>query len=184
MSKNTAKTTPADEAVNITTTTVAADGNTTTLESTGDPVIGQASTVDNAPNVTTPAATLPKDYLANGYYATTNKGKYLRPEFVGEYAEIMAALLSNMTPGGFNALIREMKRSRTKSLPFEARVTAAIEMLPKAMALVRAKKAPPLLVTFIKENLDHLHDDDDWFAYMRFLTAIGNFLAAQSGGEN
>ncbi len=33
----------------------------------------------------------------------------------------------------FNRLLREMKRSKKKTLPFEARLTAVSEMLPKAL---------------------------------------------------
>ena len=76
-----------------------------------------------------------------------------------------------------------MKRSRKKTLPFEARLTAAAEMLPKAMALVHRKKAPALLVSFIKDNLDHIQNDDDWTAYFRHLEAVAAFLAAQKGGD-
>lgn len=127
---------------------------------------------------------LPKDYLSCGYHATTDKGvKYLRPEFVGEYAETMAKLLHEMKPTAFNSLMREMKRCRRGTLPFEARLTAAAEMLPKAMALVHRKKAPILLVTFIKHNLDNIHDDADWTAFYRHLEAISAYMTAQTGGD-
>ena len=128
---------------------------------------------------------LPADYLANGYHAVTDKGvKYLRPEFVGEYAEIMAGLLNGMNPAAFNRLLREMKRSRKSTLPFEARLTAAAELLPKAMALASRKKAPMLLVTFIKHNLDNIHDDTDWMAFYRHLEAIAAYMTVQTGGDN
>lgn len=169
--------TPADEAVSTTPAT----------DTTGEPVTTQAPTVDNTPTATTPTTVpgfLPKDYLANGYYATTDKGaKYLRPEFVGEYAETMAALLSDMKPSAFTGLLREMKRSKKTTLPLAARMTAAAEMLPKAMALVHRKKAPALLVSFIKDNLDHIQNDDDWTAYYRFLEATAAFLTAQKGRD-
>lgn len=152
-------------------------------EPTGEPVTEQAPSQGDNASTTVPGF-LPKDYLANGYYASTDKGaKYLRPEFVGEYAETMAALLADMKPSAFNGLLREMKRSKKATLPFEARMTAAAEMLPKAMALVHRKKAPPLLVTFIKDNLEHLQTDDDWAGYLRHLEAISAFLAAQKGGD-
>ena len=169
---------PADEIASTTPAT----------ETTGEPVIEQAPAVDNTP-ASTPAADdvpgfLPKDYLAHGYLATTDKGaKYVRPEFVGEYAETMAKLLADMTPSAFNALMREMKRSKKTALPFEARLTAVAEMLPKAMALVHRKKAPALLVSFIKDNLDHIQNDDDWYAYLRHLEAIAAFLTAQKEGD-
>ena len=65
----------------------------------------------------------------------------------------------------------------------EARLTAAAEMLPKSMALVSRKKAPALLISFIDENLDHIHDDDDWYAFLRFMEAIGGFLSIREGGD-
>lgn len=149
--------------------------NQTVINVTGEPVTEQAPAVDTT---STPTDTgLPTDYLSEGYYATTDKGaKYLRPEFVGKYAETMASLLADMKPADFNGLLREMKRSKKKTLPFEARLTAAAEMLPKALALVHRKKAPALLVTYIKDNLDHLHDDDDWTAYYRNLEAIAGYM--------
>lgn len=126
---------------------------------------------------------LPDGYLANGYHAVSEKGhKYLRPEFVGDYAELIARNLSPMKAADFNALMREMKRSKKNTLPFEARLTAAAEMLPKALALVHRKKAPALLVSFIKDNLDHIQNDDDWTYFYRHASAVGSFLVAMEGG--
>lgn len=123
---------------------------------------------------------LPKDYLKNGYYATTEKGvKYLRPEFVGKYAECMADLLVDMKPSDFNGLIRELKSNRKKSLPFEARQTALVELLPKVMTLVHRKKAPALLIPFIKDNIQYIQEEADWYGFYRFMTAIAGFLSAK-----
>jgi len=153
--------------------------NQTVINTTGEPITEQAPAVDTTSTTlrdNTPVY-LPADYLSSGYYATTDKGtKYLRPEFVGKYAEIMASLLADMKPADFNGLLREMKRSKKKTLPFEARLTAAAEMLPKSLALVHRKKAPALLVAFVKESLDHIHDDDDWTAYYRNLEAIAGYM--------
>ena len=152
----------------------------TTTTTTGEPVTEQAPTVDTTSTTTASDNTpvyLPAGYLSDGYYAITDKGaKYLLHEFVGKYAETMASLLADMKPTDFNSLLREMKRSKKKTLPFEARQTAAAEMLPKALALVHRKKAPILLVTFIKDNLDRIHDDDDWYAYYRHLEAIAGYM--------
>lgn len=151
--------------------------NINTTISTGEPVTDQIPAVDTTSASDNTPVYLPAGYLSEGYYATTDKGtKYLRPEFVGKYAEIIASLLADMKPADFNGLLREMKRSKKKTLPFEARLTAAAEMLPKALALVHRKKAPALLVTFIKDNLDHIHDDDDWYAYYRHLEAIVGYM--------
>lgn len=144
-----------------------------------EPVTEQAPAVDTASTTQQDRAPvfLPTDYLSSGYYATTDKGtKYLRPEFVGKYAETMASLLTDMKPTDFNGLFREMKRSKKKTLPFEARLTAAAEMLPKALALVHRKKAPALLVTFIKANIDAIKTDEDWNAYFRHLEAISGYM--------
>lgn len=152
--------------------------NQTVINTTGEPVTEQAPAVDTTSTSDNTPVYLPAGYLSEGYYATTDSGaKYLRPEFVGKYAEIMASLLADMKPADFNGLLREMKRSKKKTLPFEARLTAAAEMLPKALALVHRKKAPALLVTFIKDNLDHIHNDDDWTAYYRNLEAIAGYLS-------
>lgn len=133
---------------------------------------------DTTPQDTTTPASLPTGYLNNGYFATTDKGtKFLRPEFVGKHAETIAALLASMKPSDFTGLLREMKRSKKKTLPFEARQTAAAEMLPKALALVHRKKAPALLVDFIRANLDAIKTDEDWAAYYRHLEAIGGYLS-------
>lgn len=156
--------------------------NKTVITTTGEPVTEQApaaaalSTSTATASDNTPVY-LPADYLSNGYYATTEKGvKYLRPEFVGKYAETMASLLADMRPTDFNGLLREMKRSKKKTFPFEARLTAAAEMLPKALALVHRKKAPALLVTFIKANIDAIKTDEDWNAYFRHLEAISGYM--------
>ena len=95
----------------------------------------------------------------------------------------MAGLLAEMKQSDFNTLLRELRRSKKRSLPFEARLTAAAEMLPKSMALVSRKKAPALLISFINENLEHIHNDDDWYAFLRFIEAIGGFLSVQEGGD-
>lgn len=127
---------------------------------------------------TSPAA-LPADYLKDGYYATAeNSKKYFRPELVSSHAKEIAAGLATMKPTDFAALTREMKRSRSRSLPFEARQTAACEMLPKGIALVRRKKAPPLLVTLVEANLEAMHSDNDFTALYRHFEAIYGFLTA------
>lgn len=127
---------------------------------------------------------LPDGYLANGYHGTTDKGeKYLLPEFVGEYAETVAKLLSDMKETDLNRMLRELKRSKKSSLPFAARKTAALELIPKAMTLVNRKKAPVLLLSIIKVNLDHIHCDEDWNYFLRHFEAVAAFHAAQKGGE-
>lgn len=70
------------------------------------------TTVDTTTDTPAPA-TLPKNYLVGGYYATTDKGaKYLRPEFVDEYARNIAASLNEMKPAEFAAMLRDMKRAK------------------------------------------------------------------------
>ena len=137
----------------------------------------QPTTEQTPSNPGTAPEYLPASYLADGYYATTEKGaKYLRPEFVGKYADTIPTLITNIQITNYNPLLREMKRSKKKTLPFEARLTAVSEMLPKALALVHRKKAPALLVSFIKHNLDNILDDDDWTAFYRHLEAIAGYM--------
>ena len=152
----------------------------------GEPATEQTPTVDaiTADTTTdTPApATLPKNYLVGGYYATTDKGaKYLRPEFVDEYARNIAASLNEMKPSDFAAMLRDLKRAKKSTLPFEARKTAAAELFPRAIGLVHKKKAPSILTEFIKTNLTAIKADDDWSAFYRHMNAISGFLMA--GGD-
>lgn len=121
---------------------------------------------------------LPDGYLVDGYHAVTENGaSYLRTAYVAEYAQQLAEALNVMKPTDFNGLLREMKRNKKGTLPFEARQTAAAEMLPKALNLVSRKKAPPLLVDMIRANLTAIKTDEDWTAYYRHLEAIAGYMS-------
>lgn len=140
------------------------------------------TTTDTTEETPTAPATLPKNYLVGGYYATTDKGaKYLRPEFVDGYARNIAASLTGMKPSDFAAMLRDMKRAKKTTLPFEARQTAAAELLPRAIGLVHKKKAPSILTEFVKANFTAIKTDDDWSAFYRHMNAINGFLMA--GGD-
>ena len=155
---------------------------TTVTSATEQTLAVDTTTVDTTEENTTAPATLPKNYLVGGYYATTDKGaKYLRPEFVDEYARNIAASLTGMKPSDFAAMLRDMKRAKKTTLPFEARKTAAAELFPRAIGLVHKKKAPSILTEFIKVNLAAIKADDDWSAFYRHMNAINGFLMA--GGD-
>ncbi len=152
--------------------------NQTVINVTGEPVTEQAPAVDTTNTSTAPTA-LPSGYLENGYFATAadqGGAKYLRPEFVKDFAQQIAAALAPLRSVDFNGLMREMKRNKKRALPFEARQTAALEMLPKSLALVHRKKAPEILIDFIKANLDAIKTDEDWYAYYRHLEAIAGYM--------
>ena len=147
-----------------------------------DAITADTTTVDTTEENTPALATLPKNYLVGGYHATTDKGaKYLRPEFVDEYARNIAASLNEMKPAEFAAMLRDLKRAKKSTLPFEARKTAAAELFPRAIGLVHKKKAPSILTEFIKTNLTAIKTDDDWSAFYRHMNAINGFLMA--GGD-
>ena len=155
---------------------------TTVTSATEQTLAVDTTTVDTTEENTTAPATLPKNYLVGGYYATTDKGaKYLRPEFVDEYARNIAASLNEMKPSDFAAMLRDLKRAKKSTLPFEARKTAAAELLPRAIGLVHKKKTPSILTEFIKTNLTAIKADDDWSAFYRHMNAISGFLMA--GGD-
>lgn len=59
-----------------------------------------------------------------------------------EYARNIAASLNEMKPAEFAAMLRDLKRAKKSTLPFEARKTAAAELFPRAIGLVHKKKAP------------------------------------------
>ena len=155
---------------------------TTATSTTEQTPAVDAITADTTEQTTTAPATLPENYLVGGYYATTDKGaKYLRPEFVDEYARNIAASLNEMKPAEFAAMLRDLKRAKKSTLPFEARKTAAAELLPRAIGLVHKKKAPSILTEFVKANLTAIKTDDDWSAFYRHMNAINGFLMA--GGD-
>lgn len=163
-------------------------GEPATEQTPTAPATEQTPTVDaiTADTITdTPApATLPKNYLVGGYYATTDKGaKYLRPEFVDEYARNIAASLNEMKPAEFAAMLRDLKRAKKSTLPFEARKTAAAELLPRAIGLVHKKKAPSILTEFIKVNLAAIKTDDDWSAFYRHMNAINGYLVLNTADK-
>lgn len=161
----------------------ASAANTTTIDApAAAPAAEQTPAVDAITADTTAPATLPPDYLTGGYYATTDKAaKYLRPEFVGEQAQQIADALAGTRPSDFAAMLRDLKRAKKSTLPFEARQTAAAELLPRAIGLVHKKKAPSILTEFIKANLAAIKTDDDWSAFYRHMNAINSFLMA--GGD-
>lgn len=157
---------------------------TTAASATEQTPAANAPTVDTTTADTPAPATLPKNYLVGGYYATTDKGaKYLRPEFVDEYARNIAASLNEMKPSDFAAMLRDMKRAKKTTLPFEARQTAAAELLPRAIGLVHKKKAPSILTEFIKANLAAIKTDDDWSAFYRHMNAISGFLVLNTADK-
>ncbi len=85
------------------------------------------------------------------------------------------------SPARFSRMLRDLKRAKKSTLPFEARKTAAAELLPRAIGLVHKKKAPSILTEFIKVNLAAIKTDDDWSAFYRHMNAISGFLMA--GGD-
>ena len=164
------------------TTVTSATEQTPTASATEQTLAVDTTTVDTTEETPTAPATLPENYLVGGYYATTEKGaKYLRPEFVDEYARNIAASLNEMKPAEFAAMLRDLKRAKKSTLPFEARKTAAAELFPRAIGLVLKKKAPSILTEFIKVNLAAIKTDDDWSAFYRHMNAISGFLMA--GGD-
>lgn len=120
---------------------------------------------------------LPAGYLAGGYYATTEKGaKYLRTEYVSSYAQALATGLASINLTDFRKVVRDVKKAKKASLPFEARKTAVAEMLPKALMLVHRGKAPTLIVDWVKANQAAIKSDEDWYAYYRHLEAIAGYM--------
>ena len=165
------------------TTVTSATEQTPTASATEQTPTVDAITADTTTDTPAPA-TLPKNYLVGGYYATTDKGaKYLRPEFVDEYARNIAASLNEMKPSDFAAMLRDLKRAKKSTLPFEARKTAAAELLPRAIGLVHKKKAPSILTEFIKVNLAAIKTDDDWSAFYRHMNAINGYLVLNTADK-
>lgn len=156
------------------------------LKEPDDPAEVSAPTADPEP-AADPAPVipgLPDGYLANGYHAVSDKGhKYLRSELVGHHAELIARNLSPMKSTDFNRLLKELKRAKKTTLPYEARQTALLELVPMSIALVGRKRAPSLLTAFVRANVNYVQDDEGWFAFYRHASAVGAFLVAMEGGD-
>ncbi len=145
---------------------------TSAAEATTPSVTVTASQTEQTASNAAPVG-LPAEYLKGGYYATTESGgKYLRGEYVEGYAKDIAASLKGMKPGEFEKMVRGLKKAKKRTLPYEARRTAAAELLPIAKNLVRHKKAPAVLVAFIEANLAEIRGEDTWEAFVRHAQAI------------
>lgn len=121
--------------------------------------------------------TLPEGYLRNGYHDTTESGvKFLKSEYIEKYAQTLAASFKGMKTSEFEKLVRELKKSKKRALPYEARRTAAAELLPAAKNLIRHKKAPAILAAFIQANLEAIKDDETWTAFLRHCQAIVGYM--------
>jgi len=102
-------------------------------DSTTTPSAAPVSTEDT----TQTTATLPAGYLRNGYHATAESGaQYLKPEYIEGYAQTIASSFKGMKSSEFEKLVRELKKSKKRTLPYEARRTAAAELLPAAKNLI------------------------------------------------
>ncbi len=154
-------------------TTPASTPSTTPTPST--PAVN--STASTTPAISTLPVLFPEGYLKHGYHATTENGaKYLRTEYIEQYAKALAASLKGMKPAEFEKMLRELKKAKKRTLPYEARRTAAAELLPIAKNLVRHKKAPDILVSFISANLEAIVDNDTWNAFYRHCQAISGLM--------
>lgn len=100
-----------------------------------------------------------------------------------EYARNIAASLNEMKPAEFAAMLRDLKRAKKSTLPFEARKTAAAELLPRAIGLVHKKKAPSVLTEFVKANLAAIKTDEDWSAFYRHMNAINGYLVLNTADK-
>ncbi len=121
--------------------------------------------------------TLPEGYLRGGYHDTTESGaKFLKSEYIEKYAQTLAASFKGMKTSEFEKLVRELKKSKKRTLPYEARRTAAAELLPAAKNLIRHKKAPAILAAFIQANLEAIKDDETWTAFLRHCQVIVGYM--------
>lgn len=100
-----------------------------------------------------------------------------------EYARNIAASLNEMKPAEFAAMLRDLKRAKKSTLPFEARKTAAAELFPRVIGLVHKKKALSILTEFIKVNLAAIKTDDDWSAFYRHMNAINGYLVLNTADK-
>lgn len=124
-----------------------------------------------------PMLQLPPDYLKHGFYKGEGNKQYPDPNLV-PLAHDLASLLhmGGLTPARYNPLLRDLKRAKKKSLPFEAKTGAVNSLIPKALRLVAKKQAPELLVKIIQANLTALKNPEDYPALYDHFENIGAYL--------
>ena len=144
----------------------------TIVNTTGEP-INEAPVVDN-PH----APALPAGYLENGYYATAEDGtKYLRPDFLGAYAQKIAAELAPLSAADFRgAFLRNAKKCLRRGTPYEAQRTCAVSMLPQAIKLIAMHKSPSILLDFITVATAAITDSNTFQAFYQHADAIYSYM--------
>lgn len=178
----TADTTTEDTTADTTTADTTAEA-TTTEDTIAEDTANEGTTAEDTTTADTitsdiTSATLPAGYLVGGYLGKTDKGKtYIRHVYVSDYAKQIAnALSGTMKPSDFSKIIRELNKSKSRTLPFEARESATDEALSSVLALAHSNKAPRLLVDLFEANKAAIHNDEDWNAFIRHLTVIQNLI--------
>ncbi len=125
-----------------------------------------------------------KNYLIGGYHATTDKGaKYLSPGVRGRVRPQYRRQSKRDEALRFCGYAARSETGKEIYIPFEARKTAAVELLPRAIGLVHKKKAPSILTEFIKTNLAAIKTDDDWSAFYRHMNAINGYLVLNTADK-
>lgn len=118
------------------------------------------------------------DYLSGGYYKGEGKQSYPNPDLVSETAQRLARDLAEgkLTPGGFNPILRDLKKANKKTLPLEAKRGALAGAIVMAKQLQQRKRASGLLADILERNRAAVQTDADYKAAVKHLTAVGVFL--------
>ena len=155
---------------------------------TGEPVTEQAPSTQP----TTAPAVLPADYIKGGFMDTAPSGqRYIKVEYVGRFAQELAASLTTATPAltaaAFNAaFLRDAKKHNRRGVVYDAKAACAAAMLPAAIKLVAKHKAPPLLQDMITAAVGAVFDDETFEALYKHLDAVYSFMLQneqQKGGD-
>lgn len=158
----------------------------TATKTTGEP------NTDQAPTVITASAVLPADYTKGGFMDTAPNGqRSIKVEYVGRFAQELAAALTTVTPAltaaAFNAaFLRDAKKHLRRGVIYGAKATCAAAMLPAAIKLVAKHKAPPLLQDMISTAVGAVFDDATFEALYKHLDAVYSFMLQneqQKGGD-
>ena len=149
------------------------------------PALAPAPAPAPATPSTSATSALPDGYLDSGYVVKPEPDStykpYPRAEYLGEYAEeIAAGLAGKMKRIDFSRMVKSLRKYENKRYyPFEARRSALMMLRPQAVLMVQNGNAPKLLVDLIESSLSHVTDDDDWCAMVDHLKAIVSYMAVQ-----
>lgn len=155
---------------------------------TAEPVTTQAPT----PSTSSTLSVLPSDYIKGGFLDTAPDGqRYLKAVYLGEFAQICAAALTNKSPAlsaakFHSSFLRDANKHLRRGVIYEQQAACALYLKLQAIKLVAKHKAPPILTDILTKATGAVYDRTTFEAFCKHLEAIYCFMLLseeQEGGD-